>query len=200
MIFEKFQQIDSSLTRTRGGLGLGLAICREISDLLEGRLRVESALNKGSSFYFDIPLNPAVNISGNTPDFNLHGRCFLVVEDVESNYLYLEKLLTDSGAEVIWAQTGKEAISLASGMDSIDMVLMDIRMPDMNGYDITREIKKIKPSLTVIAQTAYAMKSDEKDAFDAGCSAHISKPIKIPELKKIISQYLEIPEEKRMLI
>jgi len=112
---QKFQQIDSSLTRTRGGLGL--AICKEISGLLGGKLRVESSPNKGSAFYFSIPLKP-----------------------------------------------------------------------------------ENKTSVPVIAQTAYAMKNDEKDAFDAGCSAHISKPIKISELKKTISEFLDIPIKKPLVI
>ncbi len=200
MIFEKFQQIDSSFTRTRGGLGLGLAICKEISNLLGGNLRVESTLNEGSTFYFRIPTRPDDKNSALNGDFSLNGKCFMVVEDVESNYLYLEKLLTDSGAEVLWAQTGEEAISLASRIDSIDMILMDIRMPDINGYEITREIKKINPSVPVIAQTAYAMKNDEKDAFDAGCSAHISKPIKVSDLKNTISEFLETPSKKTLVI
>ncbi len=200
MIFERFQQIDNSLTRTRGGLGLGLAICKEITKLLGGELRVESTVHKGSTFYFSIPAKPYIKLHRSAFDINLQGKCFLVVEDVESNYLYIEKLLTDSGAEVIWAQTGKEAISIASRIDSIDMVLMDIRMPDINGYEITREIKKIKPSVPIIAQTAYAMRSDQQDAFDAGCSAHISKPIKIEDLRNIISRFLEQPEARRIII
>ena len=200
MIFERFQQIDNSLTRTRGGLGLGLAICKEITKLLGGELRVESTLQKGSTFYFSIPVKPYIKLHRSAFDINLQGKCFMVVEDVESNYLYIEKLLTDSGAEVIWAQTGKEAISIASRIDSIDMVLMDIRMPDINGYEITREIKKINPAVPIIAQTAYAMKSDQQDAFDAGCSAHISKPIKIEDLKNTISRFLEEPGSRRIII
>lgn len=200
MIFERFQQIDNSLTRTRGGLGLGLAICKEITKLLGGELRVESTLHKGSTFYFSIPVKPYIKLHRSAFDINLQGKCFMIVEDVESNYLYIEKLLTDSGAEVIWAQTGKEAISIASRIDSIDMVLMDIRMPDINGYEITREIKKINPAVPIIAQTAYAMKSDQQDAFDAGCSAHISKPIKIEDLKNTISRFLEQPGTRRIVI
>lgn len=200
IIFNKFQQIDNSLTRTRGGLGLGLAICKEITSLLGGTLRVESEVHKGSTFYFSVPVNqPDKKFSANG-EISLEGKCFLVVEDVESNYLYLEKLLTDSGAEVMWAQTGKEAISIATRIDSIDLILMDIRMPDINGYEITRRIKKIKPEVPVIAQTAYAMRSDQEEAFEAGCSAHISKPIKIEDLFNTIGQFLEQPAERNFII
>jgi len=200
MIFEKFQQLDYSPTRTRGGLGLGLAICKEISSLLNGELRVESTLTKGSTFYFSIPVNPSANKTVSAHGIDLTGKCFLIVEDVESNYLYLEKLLVDSGAKVIWAQTGEEAISVASRIDSIDLILMDIRMPDMNGYDITREIKKISPHIPIVAQTAYAMVSDQKEAMEAGCSEHISKPIRVEDLKNTITRLLPAKNPRRIVI
>jgi len=190
LIFQKFTQVDSSPTRSRGGLGLGLSIVDEISKLLNGELSVDSQYGKGSSFYFTLQSKNSGDTNKGKTRNDLSNKTIMVVEDVESNYLYLEKLLTEEGASVLWAQTGHDALAIVEKLDRIDLILMDIRMPDMDGYEITRKIKKMSPKIPVIAQTAYAMASDRKEAIDAGCSEHISKPIKVDILREIVHKYI----------
>ena len=198
-IFNKFIQVDCSATRTRGGLGLGLSIVNEIAKLLGGQVRVDSVKNIGSTFYFNLPLNDK-NIKNAGFGLDLTDRNILIVEDIESNYLYLEKLLTESGATVLWAQTGEDAISIVEKLEKIDLVLMDIRIPDMDGYAITRKIKELRPEVPVIAQTAYAMSGDKEEAIDAGCVAHISKPIRVNDLMDAISKHLQLPKAHQITI
>jgi len=190
MIFQKFTQVDNSMTRVRGGLGLGLSIVDEIGKLLGGKISLESEMGKGSTFYFSIAQKRSSGVISGRIGSDFADKTFLIVEDLESNYLYLEKLLCESGASVLWAQTGKDAIAIAEKLDKIDLILMDIRMPDIDGYEITRKIKKIRPDLPIIAQTAYAMVSDRKEALDAGCSDHIAKPIKVEMLLEIVNKHI----------
>lgn len=191
IIFHKFTQVDSTPTRTRGGLGLGLSIVDEISKLLKGKISVDSEPGKGSTFSFSLKRKQDSGESVDKSGLNLEGKTMLIVEDVESNYLYLEKVLAEAGASVIWAQTGQDAIAIAEKLDKIDLILMDIRMPDIDGYEITRTIKKLRPAIPIIAQTAYAMASDRKEALAAGCSDHISKPIKVDTLLLIVNKHIK---------
>ena len=118
------------------------------------------------------------------------GRKILIVEDDGSSYLFLETLLRKHNPEIFWAKTGRHAIELLKKEDDIDLILMDIRMPEMNGIDTTRKIRKIYPDLPIIAQTAYAQISDRKMALDCGCNDYISKPIEATELNAMLSKYL----------
>ncbi|MDX2414230.1 MAG: response regulator, partial [Bacteroidales bacterium] len=191
MIFQKFTQVDSTPSRVRGGLGLGLSIADEIAKLLGGEISLESELGKGSTFYFSIAHKKSEAEISENRKINLKHKTILIVEDVESNYLYLEKLLTESGASVLWASTGHDAIAIAEKLDKIDLILMDIRMPDIDGYEITRKIKKIRSDIPIIAQTAYAMANDRKAALEAGCLDHISKPIKVDALLEIVNKHIK---------
>ncbi|HAG15209.1 MAG TPA: response regulator [Bacteroidales bacterium] len=101
----------------------------------------------------------------------------LIAEDVSDNFLFLKTYLRKTKINVLWAKDGQEAIEICSKNPSIDIVLMDIRMPIVDGYEATTEIKKIKPSMPVIAQTAYALNSDYQKVFDSGCDDYITKPI-----------------------
>ena len=115
----------------------------------------------------------------------------LIVEDVESNFLYLNAVLSKIDAKVFWAINGKEAVDICLDENKqIDLVLMDLQMPEMNGYEATQEIKKIKPDLPVIAQTAFAMSDDREKALDAGCDDYLAKPIKSKDLLDMVLKYL----------
>jgi CheY-like chemotaxis protein len=117
----------------------------------------------------------------------------LIAEDEEFNYLYLAESLNEFNVELIRAKDGHSAVEMCKSNPHIDEVLMDIRMPVMDGYTATKEIKKFRPDLPIIAQTAYAMESDKKKAIDEGCDDYISKPIKRQDLIDIIGKYS--PEE-----
>jgi CheY-like chemotaxis protein len=123
-------------------------------------------------------------------NLDLKGRKILIVEDDGSSYLFLETLLRKHNPKILWAKSGLHAIELLKKEDDIDLILMDIRMPEMNGIDTTRRIRKIYPDLPIIAQTAYAQISDRKMALDCGCNDYISKPIEAAELNAMLSKYL----------
>ena len=114
----------------------------------------------------------------------------LIAEDVESNYLYLNAVLSKIRATVLWAQNGKEAVELFQQNKDIDLILMDLQMPELNGYEATQQIKKMDDAVPIIAQTAFAMSDDREKALEAGCDDYLAKPIKSKDLLNIIAKYL----------
>jgi signal transduction histidine kinase/CheY-like chemotaxis protein len=196
-IFNLFRQIDDTHTRKFGGMGLGLSLAKKTIEVLGGKIWVESEPDKGSTFYFTLPFqtdkNTKVNNSEDkaiTMGKNYSGKTILIAEDEQSNFDFLKILLTRMDIKVLWAKDGLEAVHLCETDPSINLVLMDIKMPHMNGYDATKLIKIKRPDLPVIAQTAYAMMSDQQEAEQSGCDAYLSKPIKINQITEILGQYL----------
>ena len=118
-------------------------------------------------------------------------KTILIAEDEDSNYLYLEAVLQKTGANLIWARNGEEAIDACKKEEKVDLVLMDLQMPNINGYQAREEIKKIFPDTPQIAQTAFAMADDEKRAMDAGFDSYISKPIRKNNLLSLVGRYLD---------
>ena len=118
------------------------------------------------------------------------GKTILVAEDEQSNFDFLRILLTRMNIRVLWAKNGHEAVDLCETDPAINLVFMDIKMPGLNGYDATRQIKIKRPDLPVIAQTAYAMAVDQLEAEKAGCDGYLSKPIKIYQINEILEKHL----------
>jgi CheY-like chemotaxis protein len=118
------------------------------------------------------------------------GKTILIAEDEKSNFNYLKILLTRMNIRVLWAKDGREAVNLCETDPSIDLVLMDIKMPLLDGYTATRIIKKKRPELPIIAQTSYAMISDKKEADKAGCDGYLSKPIRINQIEETLEIFL----------
>ncbi|HKM94578.1 MAG TPA: response regulator [Prolixibacteraceae bacterium] len=114
----------------------------------------------------------------------------LIVEDVESNYLYLNAVLSKLDVKVEWAKNGIEAVDFAKENPSTNIILMDLQMPEMNGYEATREIRKIYPDMPIIAQTAFAMSEDRAKAIEAGCNDYLAKPIRSKDLLDTVNKYL----------
>ena len=114
----------------------------------------------------------------------------LFVEDVESNYLYLNAVLSKLDARIEWVKNGLEAVDFAKNHSDIDLILMDLQMPEMNGYDATREIRKIYSDLPIVAQTAFAMSDDRAKAIEAGCNDYLAKPIRSKDLIEMVNKYL----------
>ena len=201
LIFERFKQADDRINRKYGGTGLGLTISRQLVELMGGQLWVESEPGKGSTFKFTIPYKLSLNnqiIASEkevTVEKNyIEDKYILIVEDDYSSYLFLESLLEDKGAKIIWAETGAVAIELVKQNPLISLILMDIQIPGMSGYEATAEIKKLRPKLTIIAQTANAMEGDRDKALQAGCDDYISKPLnQIHLIKKIEAAILFKP-------
>lgn len=114
----------------------------------------------------------------------------LIAEDVESNYLYLNAVLSKINAQIYWAKNGQEAIEVIRTEKDIDLILMDLQMPELNGYEATQIIKKEQPQIPIIAQTAFAMSDDREKALNAGCDDYLAKPIKSKDLLNIVEKYL----------
>jgi PAS domain S-box-containing protein len=195
IIFERFRQAEESTTKEYGGTGLGLTISRKLIELLGGTIWVESELHVGSTFYFTLPykiakgsdkLKPFIRLS-DKQDWS--GKAIVVAEDENSNFEFFKATLSRTNATVFRAHNGIEAVELCM-KEKIDLVLMDIRMPEMNGYEATELIKAHAPELPVVSLTAYAMPDDRDKSLLAGCDDHISKPIKPNELIEKISRYL----------
>ncbi len=199
-IFERFSQENSKTAQTFGGLGLGLSIAKENAELLGGKLTVESEKNKGSAFFVEVPYNtPKAGNNNKTADNDPEKKAsdvihILIAEDEEVNYLYLEAILEhldDYKVKLQHAANGEEAVNKCLNDDELDVVLMDIKMPVMNGYIATEKIKAVKPELPIIAQTAYSTTSEKDMALKCGCNDFISKPIKKEELLLLINKYLK---------
>ncbi len=198
VIFERFTQVDDSLTRKFGGSGLGLTISKGLIELLGGQIRVSSKPLKGSTFYFTIPYIATLdNTEKNRQhkqaptSYNWSNRTFLIVEDDKVNYKFLESVFGKTEAKIYHADNGLKAIEICTQHPEIDIVLMDIQLPEMNGMDATRHIKQIRKELPIIAQTANAYAEDKDKCIEAGCIDYVSKPININLLFGKIDQNLK---------
>jgi PAS domain S-box-containing protein len=196
IIFDSFRQAeDSYQTREYGGTGLGLSIVRGIIKLMNGKLWLESEVGVGTTFNFTLPYYsvPTMDVSPNTTDYKKtiwKNKTILLVEDDEPNMEYLIEALDESGVNILTAYTSEEALQLVDANPKIDLILMDIRLPDSNGLVLTRIIKETNPNMIIVAQTAYAAPGDVKNCMEAGCNAYIAKPINRNKLLTIIGQFL----------
>lgn len=192
-IFDRFIQATNETTRLYGGTGLGLSIVKGLLEILGGTIDLKSEPGKGSTFYFTIPYQdiPPTGIkAGNEPSTqalkNFGGK-ILIVEDDPFNTKYLQEILSATGAEVLLADNGQKAIDMVNDSD-INVVFMDIRLPDIDGYEATQSIKKRNPDVKIIAQTAFATLADKQKALDAGCDGYLSKPILRSKLLETLDQ------------
>jgi signal transduction histidine kinase/ActR/RegA family two-component response regulator len=198
LIFERFSQAEKELSKHVGGLGLGLSIAKENTELLGGKISVDSKFMKGATFTITLPYKP-VHIKSNKIDkmeeikVNNNKCSILIAEDEEVNYMFLEIILKEKlqlKCELLHAKDGVEAVEICKTNSDIKMVLMDIKMPVMNGYEATQKIKEMYPNLPIIAQTAYLTKGGKEKAFAAGCDDFMSKPIKKDLLRSLINKYM----------
>ena len=191
MIFERFSQSGKEASKKVEGLGLGLSIAKENTLLLGGEITVESVKRKGTTFFVNIPYKPVFTTIETE---NLKDKTtILIAEDEEVNYLYLHTLIKDVfnlNCNLIHAKNGQEAIDICKSNTTIDFILMDLKMPVLSGYKAATEIKKVRPTIPIIAQTAYSTKQEQQKAIAAGCTDFISKPISKDELFKLLNKFL----------
>jgi signal transduction histidine kinase len=200
-IFQRFSQIDQSVEKQFGGTGLGLAITGNLVDLLGGKIWIESRVNCGSTFYFTLPFKEihiepfSAKTTTHSPDsisffdYRWEGKTILIAEDEDLNYKVLESALSRTNAKVLRAINGLEAIEHIR-TNHIDLVLMDIQMPTMDGYKATQAIKKMNHNIPVIAQTSFAMEGEKEKCLMAGCNDYLAKPLNLNELFGKINKYI----------
>lgn len=197
-IFDRFSQEEKNLSQQYGGLGLGLAISKENARLLRGDISVESEKNHGSTFYVTIPCSTPKKTAvpsqePQKPKSHKTKATVLIAEDEQVNYLYIETLLQNSSSysfKLLHAENGQQAVETCLKHPEINLVLMDIKMPKLNGMEATKEIKAHLPKLPIIAVTAYSSYSDQRLIKKYGCDAFVSKPIDKSELFKYIDHFL----------
>jgi PAS domain S-box-containing protein len=198
LIFDRFGQVLENERLNRKGTGLGLAISINLVKLLGGKMWLESEVGRGSVFYFTIPRRnnfiiddkrklsyPVVN------NFEWIGKKLLVVDDEELNWIFIRDLIKPTKAETIWARNGKEAVDIYQGNSNIDLILMDFRMPVMNGFEATKVIRSFDSQIPIIALTAFAQEDEKELILHAGCNAFLSKPVGNDQLIKMVNHFLQ---------
>ncbi|MBN1116019.1 MAG: response regulator, partial [Bacteroidales bacterium] len=196
-VFNRFERTKLSEEKKISGTGLGLAISKSLVELLGGEMWVSSEPGKGSCFSFELPyLRVPAGIAEQIKEtkeqsYNWKGKTILIAEDNHVNFDFLKHSLELTGANIIHAENGKQAVQAISFHPEIDIVLMDLKMPKLGGLEATMQIKEIQPYLPVIAQTAFAMEGDRNRCISAGCDDYITKPINIENLKAKIAQFID---------
>jgi CheY-like chemotaxis protein len=194
-IFERFIQADIADSRAFQGAGLGLSISKAYVEMLGGEIWVESIEDKGSAFYFTIPYIPdseqkilmTADIN-NEQDKQMKKLKILIVEDDETSEMLISIAVKALSKEILKVGSAAEAIKTSLANPDIDLILMDVKMPDMDGYEATRQIRRFNKDVYIIAQTAFGLVEEREKALDAGCNDYISKPLDIAKLKKLIQE------------
>jgi PAS domain S-box-containing protein len=197
-IFERFVKESKGPYRISEGSGLGLSIASGMAEAIGGKIKLESSAGTGSCFFLTIPVNINIKVSspvtpGKAPDKPGFGSMILIAEDDETNFYYLNALMTKkTDVRILHALNGREAIELFRTNPDIKLILMDMKMPEIDGFEATRQIKMINKNVIIIAITAYAMSGDEERIIAAGCDGYLSKPINKKSLLDKIAEFITI--------
>jgi len=192
-IFERFSQADKNIQTNYGGTGLGLSISKGFVELLGGKIWLNSEDGKGTTFYFTIPYKPISQIETTEilyPKFE-NRSTILVAEDEEYNFMYIEELLNRINLNIIRTKDGKETVEMCKSNPNISLILMDIKMPIMDGFEATKLIKEFRPNLPIIAHTAYALEQ-EIEFYSGVFDDYITKPTKKDELFQKLNKHISI--------
>jgi len=203
-IFDRFVQADIADTQARQGAGLGLSISKAYVEMLGGKIWVQSEEGKGSTFYFTLPFE-VEHAENKKSDEDLSGEVkpsavnsgmkhlkILIAEDDDVSQQLLSAMMSRYSREIFEVRSGLEAVEYCHQYPDLDLILMDIQLPDMNGYEATREIRKFNTTVIILAQTAYGLSSDRDKAIEAGCNDYIAKPIHKKELAVLVNKYFNV--------
>lgn len=195
-IFKRFNYVEETTNPNSTGSGLGLSICKDLALLLGGDITVKSIEGKGSIFTLilpydkiKIPLVKSAPKSTTPARYNFSETTIMIAEDTPYNYEYLYSILQKTGASIIWAKDGIDVLKHFKS-SKVDIILMDIQLPEINGYEATAQIRKSHPDLPIIAQTAYAMAEDKQKCLEAGCNEVLVKPIRMDDVLATVAKYL----------
>ncbi|MFA6618298.1 MAG: ATP-binding protein [Candidatus Neomarinimicrobiota bacterium] len=201
IIFDRFIRVGNDEEFFSEGSGLGLSITKAYVEMLGGKIWAKSEVGTGSQFYFTIPFKTANNMlsdneaTGAETKYQINplvsGLKILIAEDDDTADELLSILIKNISKEILHTKSGLKAVELCRNNSDIDIILMDINMPEMNGYEATRKIREFNKKVIIIAQTAYALTGDHKKSLEAGCNAYISKPINKDELMALIQKYFK---------
>jgi len=195
-IFTRFNYIDEPTTAETPRAGLGLSICKDLAILLGGDISVKSVLGEGSIFFLTLPYDkikiPSARSELKSPSevrYNFSNYTIMIAEDTPYNYEYLYNILHKTGANLVWAKDGIDVLKMYNNT-KIDLILMDIQLPEISGYEVTSQIRQTDQSLPIIAQTAYAMVEDREKCMEAGCNDVLVKPIRMDDVLTTVAKYL----------
>ncbi|PKQ60604.1 hypothetical protein BZG02_18615 [Labilibaculum filiforme] len=205
-IFDLFRQGENNSTRKFEGSGIGLTLCRKMVRLLDGEIWFDSKIEIGTNFYFKVHNSGQSNLkllkscsdkfesrieTSGVKSINYSNRTILIAEDVKSNFNYLNAIIELTCAKVIWARNGKDAIEICQSNDTkVDLVLMDMRMPEIGGLDAIKRIKSYNSNIPVIVQTAFTLDNEKEECFKAGADEFITKPIDAHKLIEVLQKFL----------
>jgi CheY-like chemotaxis protein len=202
LIFDRFRKADEAKGKLYRGAGLGLYIAKKLVTLMGGKIWVNSREKEGSVFYFTLPYVDISNVKSadnknsarksvsKQRKYDWRKKTILIAEDEINNFIFLSEIIRQTGAEIVQAKDGIQALERIKEYSSIDLVLLDIMMPNMNGYDAAKQIKSLHPGLPIIAQTAFSDAKQREKSLASGCDGYISKPYNTPELLSLIDNFL----------